>query len=126
MTAAAAAAWVQFADASAAALHRPEGGGGGLPEALASDLVAAVDAVATHGLAPLLSEQLLTLAAAALQSRLGHLRAALDALLASVGGSELPAADLEEEEEEEEEGEAFTADMEASLAEALRVSSWSG
>ncbi|KAI3433290.1 hypothetical protein D9Q98_003109 [Chlorella vulgaris] len=122
MTAAAAAAWVQFADASTAALHRPEGGGGGLLEALASDLVAAVDAVATHGLAPLLSEQLLTLAAAALQSRLGHLRAALDALLASVGGSELPAADLEEEEEEEEEeeGEAFTADMEASLAEALR------
>lgn len=117
MTAAAAAAWIQFADASAAALAAPAC----MPKALGPDLAAAVDGVAAHGLARLVPSQLLDAAAAALQSRLAHLHDALAALFAAVGDrGSAPAADANDDSEEGDDA-SLTPEVEASLAKALRV-----
>ena len=94
--AAAAAAWVQFADASTAALAAPPAAVGLAPAALAPDLAAAVDAVTLGGLAPLVPTQLLGSAAAALQSHLAHLLRALATLFESARSVAPPAADEDE------------------------------
>ena len=121
MTAAAAAAWVQLADASAAALQRQPGDcTGGLPvEALSPELMSAVDGATAQGLAPLVPAQLLATASAALHMRLAHLRSALAAVLAATAGS-AGAGAVSDEENGEDQGN-FTTETEAAFAEALKV-----
>ncbi|PSC76910.1 anaphase-promoting complex subunit 2 [Micractinium conductrix] len=123
--ASAAATWLQFAKCSATALAG--GGGDGLgaaATALPADLATAADGVAAAGLGPLVSQQLLAAATAALQARLEHLHATLSQLCNETAGGADSSDDEEEEEEEEgaddEPAGSFTPEMEAALAEALR------
>jgi hypothetical protein len=119
MSAAAAAAWVHFADISSAALHRPKDFGV-TPTGLAPTLVAAVDGVIAQGLARLLPAQLLSAAVGAFQARLACLGDTLAALfdqLAAMGAM----AESEDKDDEEDGVAGLTTDMEASLAGTLEV-----
>lgn len=120
----AATAWCSFAATAADALRGA--GGGPLPEArLSAELAGSLDAVAAQGLAPLVPAQLLAAARAALQARLAHLRGALDRVFAdakAMGTWDEDAAEVEEAEEEEGSWrDEALADMEATLADTLRV-----
>lgn len=114
--AAAAAAWLSFADTSGAALAAA--GGSAATARLPGELAGAVDSIAAHGLAPLVPAQLLSAAMAALQARVARLQAALAPVAAAVeaaAGSEAGEAD-----EDEEQGATLPEELENSLAEALR------
>lgn len=118
--AAAAAAWLSFADTSGAALAAA--GGSAATARLPGELAGAVDSIAAHGLAPLVPAQLLSAAMAALQARVARLQAALAPVAAAVeaaAGSEAGEAD-----EDEEQGATLPEELENSLAEALRVRWW--
>lgn len=110
MSAAAAAAWVHFAAASGGALCLPTP-----PDAaLTPELTAAVDGVMAAGLAPLVPAQLLGAASAALQAQLARLREALAPVCAATLGGDAAEGDAD----------SFSDDMEAALADALRVCGW--
>ena len=120
--AAAAAAWVQFVQASSSALAA--GGGSGALEAagLRTDLATAVDGVVAQGLAPLVPAQLLGAAASALQAHLAQLRDALAAVSQGLAaaGEQNEEIDTDEVEDGQAEG-SLMPQLEASLVEVLRV-----
>ncbi|KAI7840711.1 hypothetical protein COHA_005527 [Chlorella ohadii] len=114
--AAAAAAWLSFADASGAALAAA--GGSAAMARLPGDLAGAVDGITVHGLAPLVPAQLLSAAVAALRERVARLQAALGPVSATLEAA--AAAEAGVDEEDGEQAAALPAELEDALAEALR------
>lgn len=116
MSAAAAAAWVRFADASSAALRRPGDSAAGI----IPTVVAAVDGVIAQGLSRLVPAHLLSAAVDAFQKRLARLGEVLAALLEQLAANGAM-ADGEGSDGEEVGVAGFTDVMEASLAGMLKV-----
>lgn len=115
--AAAAAAWLSFADASGSALAAA--GGSAAMARLPGNLAGAVDGITAHGLAPLVPAQLLSAAVAALRERVARLQAALGPVSATLEAA--AAAEAGVDEEDGEQAAALPAELEDALAEALRV-----